>query len=66
MIKILKQGKVRTVKRIPKKVKCPRCKCKFSFEFGDCYKALSVLQVLNYYVDCPCCKKSIYLFDACV
>lgn len=66
-MRIIRKGisnwKERERKKIIGKKKCPRCKCKckFEFEYEDTYKALSIIRVENYYVDCPHCGKAIYL-----
>ena len=62
-MRIIRKGisnwKEREKKKIIGKKKCPRCKCKFEFEYEDTYKALSIIRVENYYVDCPHCGKAI-------
>ena len=64
-MRIIRKGignwKEKERKKIVGKKKCPRCKCKFEFEYEDTYKALSIIRVENYYVDCPHCGKVIYL-----
>ena len=62
-MKILKKG-TRNQKLLENKTwkkKCQKCGCKFEFNFSDTYVAKSVLQIDNYYVDCPQCSKSHFV-----
>ena len=51
-MRIIRKGisnwKEKERKKIVGKKKCPRCKCKFEFEYEDTYKALSIIRVENY------------------
>ena len=65
-MRIIRKGisnwKERERKKIVGKKKCPRCKCKFEFEYEDTYKALSIIRVENYYVDVSLFKINIIMF----
>lgn len=61
-MKILKKGKgIKYPKH--KKIRCDACGTKIRVDFEDCYKSHSVLGILNYYVACPICNRSLFYCD---
>lgn len=62
-MEILKQGN-KNQNRLANKVwkkKCDKCGCKFKFNFDDTHLELSVIDVMNYYVNCPQCGKTHFV-----